>query len=81
MGYFTDEKIIETLEFCQDCAINTIITGSGSAPLLRKYWDERGGRIQWIAQVAPQTNYAHHGRWRSKPLSKISRAIRTSSIT
>jgi len=51
--YFTDEKIIETLEVCEECGVNTIITGSSSAPLLRKYWDERGGRIQWIAQVVP----------------------------
>ncbi len=51
--YFTDEKIIETLEVCEECGINTIITGSGSAPLLRKYWDERGGKIQWISQIVP----------------------------
>ena len=38
--YFTDEKIIETLEICEENGINTIITGSGSAPLLNKYWDE-----------------------------------------
>ncbi len=52
--YFTDEKIIETLEICEECGINTIITGTGSGRLLRKYWDERGGRIQWIAQIVPR---------------------------
>ncbi len=53
--YFTDEKIIETLQISEENGINTIITGSGSAPLLKKYWDERGGKIQWIAQCTAQT--------------------------
>ena len=51
--YFTDEKIIQTLQICEENGINTIITGSGSAPLLKKYWDERGGKIQWIAEGHP----------------------------
>lgn len=54
--YFTDEKIIETLEICEECGINTITTGSGSAELLKKYWDERGGQIQWIAQIVPKSD-------------------------
>ena len=35
--YFTDEKIIETLEICEDNGINTIITSPDSAELLKKY--------------------------------------------
>jgi hypothetical protein len=54
--YFTDEKIIETLEICEDNGINTIITGTGSAELLKKHREERGGRIQWIAQCVAQTD-------------------------
>jgi len=54
--YFTVEKIIETLEICEENGINTIITGSGSAPLLNKYWNERGGKIQWIAQCMAKTD-------------------------
>jgi hypothetical protein len=54
--YFTDEKIIETLQICEENGINTIITGSGSAPLLNKYWDERGGKIQWICQCTAKTD-------------------------
>jgi hypothetical protein len=54
--YFTDEKIIETLHVCEENGINTIITGSGSAPLLNKYWDERGGKIQWVAQCTAATD-------------------------
>jgi len=54
--YFTDEKIIETLEICEENGINTIITGTNSAEVLKKYWDERGGKIQWLAQCVPQAN-------------------------
>ncbi len=54
--YFTDQKIIETLEICEETGINTIITGSGSAELLKKYWDEHGGQIKWIAQIVPKSD-------------------------
>ncbi|NOR65845.1 MAG: hypothetical protein GQ528_00630 [Woeseiaceae bacterium] len=54
--YFTDEKIIETLQICEENGINTIITNSDSAGLLKKYWDERGGQIQWIAQCVAKTD-------------------------
>jgi hypothetical protein len=54
--YFTDEKIIQTLQICEDNGINTIITGTGSAELLKKYRDERGGQIQWFAQCVAQTD-------------------------
>jgi len=54
--YFTDEKVIETLEICEENGINTIITGSGSAELLKKYREERGGQMQWIAQCMAKTD-------------------------
>jgi len=54
--YFTDEKIIETLEICEENGINTIITNTSSAALLKKYRDERGGKIQWLAQCTAKTD-------------------------
>lgn len=54
--YFTDEKIFETLELCEENGINTIITGTGVNRLFKRYWDERGGQIQWIAQCVPEEN-------------------------
>lgn len=54
--YFTDEKIIETLEICEENGINTIIAGTSSAELLKKYREERGGKIQWIAQCMSKTD-------------------------
>jgi hypothetical protein len=56
MHYFTDEKIIETLEICEENGVNTIITAPGSAQLLKKYWNERGGQIQWLAQCTAETD-------------------------
>jgi hypothetical protein len=54
--YFTDEKVIETLEICEENGINTIIAGTSSAELLKKYREERGGQIQWIAQCTAKTD-------------------------
>ena len=54
--YFTDEKIIETLEICEENGINAIIAGTSSARLLNKYWNERGGKIQWLAQCGAKTD-------------------------
>jgi hypothetical protein len=54
--YFTDDKILETLEVCEENGINAIITATGSGELLNRYWDERGGSIQWIAQCVPEEN-------------------------
>jgi hypothetical protein len=48
--YFTDEKIIETLTLCEENGINTIIVGTSSFDVLKKYREERGGKIQWLVQ-------------------------------
>ncbi|UCE47508.1 MAG: hypothetical protein JSW47_18160, partial [Phycisphaerales bacterium] len=52
-AYSTDEKIMDTLELCEELGINTMLCGASRH--LNKYWKERGGRIQWIAQVHPKT--------------------------
>ncbi len=55
-NYFTDEKVMETLEICEETGINTAILrlDNHCIGLLKKYWNERGGQIQWIAQVKPE---------------------------
>ena len=57
MNYFTDEKVCETLEICEENGINTVVASNGkeanSIRVLRKYRDERGGEIQWLAQCDP----------------------------
>ena len=61
--YFTDEKIMQTWELCEQCGINTMIStvqdpyAGGNDPTVRvitKYWNERGGQIQWLAQYFPR---------------------------
>ena len=54
LAYSTEEKILDTLEKCEDEGIDTIITSSSG--YLNKYWMERGGKIQWIAQIHPKAN-------------------------
>jgi hypothetical protein len=53
-AYSSQEKIMETLELCEENGVNAIITSSSG--YLAKYWKERGGKIQWIAQVHPQSD-------------------------
>lgn len=48
--YFTDERIMDTMELCEENGINTIIAGTGKARLFNQYWQERGGEMQWIGQ-------------------------------
>jgi len=65
-NYFTDEKVIETWQISEENGINTAIAnvrgGKGdeqienTVRLLKKYWNERGGEIQWIAQTNPRVN-------------------------
>jgi hypothetical protein len=62
--YFTDNKIIETWQLCEEVGINTMIGpvnspyAEGEDPTIRvykRYRDERGGKLQWIAQTYPKT--------------------------
>jgi hypothetical protein len=73
--YFTDDKIMKTWELCEECGINTMIStiddpyANGQDPTgrtIKRYWDERGGQIQWLAQyfVRPED-----------PLTKLQMAI------
>ena len=52
-AYTSEEKIMDTLELCEEMGINTMLCSASEH--LNKYWKERGGRIQWIAQVHPKT--------------------------
>ncbi len=56
-NYLTDDKVMDTLELAEEKGVNTIIGNVGSLRgdqntirLLNKYWNERGGTIQWLAQ-------------------------------
>ena len=62
--YFIDNKIIETWQLCEEVGINTMIGpvnspyAEGEDPTIRVYKrfrDECGGKLQWIAQTYPKT--------------------------
>jgi hypothetical protein len=56
--YFTEEKVMETLQLSEENGINTVVlrTDDRIVGILKKYRKERGGRIQWIAQTYPKVN-------------------------
>ncbi|MHC1763635.1 MAG: hypothetical protein AB9869_04910 [Verrucomicrobiia bacterium] len=53
--YNTDEKVLDTLQIMEEHGVNAIISDPRERPmnLFRRYWKERGGRIQWIAEGHP----------------------------
>ena len=53
LAYGSEARIMDTLELCEEMGINTMLCGASRH--LNKYWKERGGKIQWIAQVHPKT--------------------------
>jgi hypothetical protein len=56
--YFTEEKIMETWSLCEQHGINTMILHPAedeAVSLYGKYRD-RGGRIQYLAQIGPPKN-------------------------
>ena len=51
-AYHTDQKVFETLELAEENGINTILTNPVSDRVINRYWNERGGKIQWISDCA-----------------------------
>lgn len=51
-AYHTDEKVFETLELAEENGINAVLTNPRSDRVINRYWNERGGRIQWISDCA-----------------------------
>jgi hypothetical protein len=56
--YFTDDKVMETFEICEEVGINTAILrlDEHCIRIINRYWNNRGGKLQWIAQVKMTTN-------------------------
>ncbi|MHC4259557.1 MAG: hypothetical protein ACYSTF_03990 [Planctomycetota bacterium] len=50
--YFTHEKVMDTLQLCEESGINTSVGGSG----VKKYNKERGGKLQVIGQLGPSVD-------------------------
>jgi hypothetical protein len=71
--YFTDDKVMETFEICEECGINTAILrlDDHCIRIINKYWNDRGGKLQWISQVKMPE---------SDPLSEAKAAIDNGAI-
>ncbi len=71
--YFTDDKVMETFEICEEMGINTAILrlDEHCIRIITKYWNDRGGKLQWIAQVKMPSN---------DPLSEAKAAIDSGAI-
>lgn len=54
-AYNTPEKVMDTLQLLEEHGVNAIIADPVKKPkeIFTRYWKERGGRIQWIAEGHP----------------------------
>ncbi len=54
-AYNTDEKIMDTLELLEENGVNTMVADPSERPyrVFPRYWKERGGKMQWIAEGHP----------------------------
>jgi hypothetical protein len=57
-NYFSEKKIFETWQLCEQNGINTAILRLDQhvIRLINKYWKEVGGKLQWVAQVKAKEN-------------------------
>lgn len=78
--YFTDDKVIETLKICEENGINTAILrcDENTIRILKRYWNEEGGKIQWIAQTYPSPEDAKAKK--PEDLTNIQEAIDNGAI-
>ena len=55
-AYHSDEKVLDTIQLCEENGINTAVLRCDEyiAGLLKRYRKERGGKIQWLAQTYPK---------------------------
>lgn len=48
-AYHSDERVINTFRLAERCGVNTILTHPKLLRIIRKYWREYGGHIQYVA--------------------------------
>ena len=56
--YNTEEKVMDTLQLCEEFGINTYLINptERTKNIMKKYWNNRGGKIQWIVDSRPEPN-------------------------
>ncbi|MGA2034154.1 MAG: hypothetical protein ABSG68_18070 [Thermoguttaceae bacterium] len=54
-AYNTEEKVMDTLQLLEEHGVNTIIADPAKKcmDIFGRYWKQRGGKIQWIAEGHP----------------------------
>jgi hypothetical protein len=57
--YQTDDRVIDTLQLCEEHGINTVLSDPFEKPvrIMKRYRKERGGKIQWLSEVHPKKKY------------------------
>lgn len=57
-AYNTEEKVLDTLQMLEEQGVNTIIADprKNVMSVFSRYWKERGGKIQWIAEGHPDVD-------------------------
>ena len=55
-AYHTDEKVLDTMQICEENGMNTVIFRCDEqiVGLINRYRKERGGKVQWLAQTYPK---------------------------
>lgn len=55
-AYHSDEKVLDTIQICEENGINTVVFRCDEhiVGLLNRYRKERGGNVQWLAQTYPK---------------------------
>jgi hypothetical protein len=67
-AYNTPEKVLDTLQLLEEHGVNAIIADPIKKPkeIFARYWKERGGKIQWIAEGHPDM-----GDWKTNIAQSI----------
>ena len=55
-AYHSDEKVLDTVQLCEENGINTVVFRCDEqiVGLMNRYKKERGGKVQWLAQTYPK---------------------------
>ncbi len=56
LAYNDDRRVMDTMETMEELGINAILTNNSAWRIMNKYWNERGGKMQWISEGFPKFN-------------------------
>lgn len=56
-AYHTDDKVIQTLALAEKCGINALLCNPSLARIVHKYWNEAGGKIQFISDCQLRNDF------------------------